>query len=106
MQTGAGIVTAQGLEMWGTSQVAISIALAKAGVSVRILDADHNIPLHLLDSLDRLPSRVAHLHYHWLFEDDATLSLDRVLPLAPPQREWLRERLPLSGKMVATAQNV
>jgi hypothetical protein len=97
MPTGAEFVTAQGLEMWGTSQAAISIASAKAGISIRVLDAAHNVPLHLLDSLDAVPARIVHLHYHWLFDNplEPNPALDGRLHLTPAQGDWLRERLSL-----------
>jgi hypothetical protein len=83
--------------MWGTSQAAISIAAAKSGLSVKMLDTGYNIPLHLLDRLDALPSRIIHVHYHWLFGGGFELNpiLDGRLPLTSVQKEWLRERLPL-----------
>jgi glycosyltransferase involved in cell wall biosynthesis len=106
MRTGAAIVSPKGFEMWGTSQAAISIALTKTQSAVRILDSSHNIPLHMFDSLDPLPSRIVHLHYHWIFADDSqpNPALDGRLPLTSCQRDWLRQRLPLTDGMPAAAE--
>jgi hypothetical protein len=95
MRTGAEMVSPKGVEMWGTSQAAISIALTKMKTSARILDPGHNIPLHLFGSLDLPADRIVHLHYHWLFDDpsEPNPALDGRLHLRPIQRDWLRERL-------------
>lgn len=107
IRTGAEIVTARGFEMWGTSQAAISIAAAKSGLSVRMLDKSHNIPLHLIEDLETLPERTVHVHYHWLFADrlHAEPILSERLPLTIAQKVWLGERLPFpSPKAVHEVQ--
>ena len=99
MASGSGLVSTPGLQMWGTTQAAFSLAMAKLGRTVRILDPGANVPLHMIDELDQLPARIVHLHYHWLFADDPDKNpaLDGRLPLNPEQTAWLRARLPLGS---------
>jgi len=103
MRTGSGQVSPAGHEMWGTTQAAISLAVARLGSTVRNLAPDDNIPLHLWHRLDPLPERVAHLHYHWLFADAGACAAALAgLPLRPEQAAWLRSRLPLGTADLAT----
>lgn len=97
MRSGSGPVSIAGHEMWGTTQAAISLAVAKLAGTVGILDAGANVPLHMMDDLDTQPMSVVHLHYHWLFEADrdSNPAFDSRLGLPPEQMAWLRQRLPL-----------
>jgi len=97
MRTGSGPVPAAGKEMWGTTQAALSLAVAKLGGTVRILDAGANVPLHMINRLAPLAAPVVHLHYRWFFEhdNDSNPALDGRIALRPDQMAWLRSRLPL-----------
>jgi len=98
LRTGTGIVPPSGWEWWGTSQAAISIALAKMQRPLRILHPGYNVPLHLFDELDAPAEPIVHVHYHWLCTDpgEPNPMFDTRLPLTGGHREWLRERLPLA----------
>jgi hypothetical protein len=99
---GAGTVGARGYAWWGTSQAAISIAAARLSGTRRLLDAGHNVPLHLISRVDQPPQRAAHLHYHWLFADQGGAEgvIERLPSLGVADSGWLRERLPLVPRMV------
>lgn len=95
MQSSAGLISAEGAEWWGISQAALSIAIAKARLPVRILDTRYNVPCHLLEDLDPGARQVIHAHYHWLFfnglEDDPTFGGRLIVEGATA--EWLRQQL-------------
>jgi hypothetical protein len=91
IRSGAGQVSPEGSQFWGTSQAAISLALTAMNMSMRILGQDHNVPVHMLDEFSEPLLRVTHLHYHWMFAAD---SVDRVLQhlnifVTADQRNWL-----------------
>ncbi len=96
--TGAGEVPAEGGEYWGSSQAALSLAIAHSGGRARILPASHNVPLHFFDSLAMPQQAPVHLHYHWLLsggEHSGDALFDPRLMLAHHTVEWLRRRVPL-----------
>jgi hypothetical protein len=64
IKSGAGPVSPEGSQFWGTSQAAISLALAAMNMPIRILGQDHNVPVHMLDEFSEPLLRVTHLHYH------------------------------------------
>lgn len=66
VNAGAGSPSANGAQWWGVSQIAFSLATAKLGCTVGLLDKAHNIPVHITDVAQDRP---IHLHYHSLLED-------------------------------------
>jgi hypothetical protein len=97
-KTGAGQIDREASEYWGTSQAALSLAIAAGAGSARILPASHNLPLHFFDSLPPPAAPPVHIHYHWLCsegEQSSNPMLDGRMVLATETVEWLRERVPL-----------
>ena len=97
-RAGAGWVEPVAARLWGSNQAALSLAIWSTSRRVRELPATYNYPLHLHD---RIPPTLAdvifpdlvHVHYHWLFAEDAlpTNPLFHASgPLSAGQRTWLR----------------
>jgi hypothetical protein len=104
---GHGMVGIEGGKYWGSSQASLSLAITALGLSVRMLPASQNFPLHFYDILSaELEAGVlpvpAHVHYHHLF-------------LAPPGRNpiltgkpgfppgaarWLRQRIHAGKRLI------
>jgi hypothetical protein len=63
-QIGAGWVSREGAQFWGTSQAAISLALTATNTPLRILDRDHNVPVHMLDDFSEPVLGPIHIDYH------------------------------------------
>jgi hypothetical protein len=98
MRTGTGFLQGPATAYWGTSQAAFSLAAVAARYAVRILPPAYNFPLHSLgDMRSGIPSRLIHLHYHWLFADPdaADQVADARLGLPEATIAWLQARLPL-----------
>jgi hypothetical protein len=92
LQAGSGPVSAEGFKFWGTSQAAISMALAATNMPIRILDHDHNVPVHMMDEFSGPVRCPIHLHYHWMFAAANTASQvlqHKNLVLSTDQRTWL-----------------
>jgi hypothetical protein len=97
---GSGWISAEGMEYWGTSQAALSLAIAAENQTVRVLDKTYNYPLHLIGQLPPPAETPIHVHYHALFTAGEAASnplLDGRVPLPPDTAEWLRGRLPLAA---------
>lgn len=92
-QAGAGPVSREGAQFWGTSQAAISLALAAMNIPARILSRDHNAPLHMLNDFSEPLLCPVHLHYHWMFaaKKFGRLLGHKNLCLLHSQKVWLAE---------------
>jgi hypothetical protein len=90
-RAGAGPVSAEGAQFWGTSQAAISLALAATNTPVRMLGRDHNVPVHMLDDFSEPLLRPVHLHYHWMFTAGTAEQVlkHKKLGLSTDQKSWL-----------------
>jgi hypothetical protein len=97
MKSGSGPVSPAGRKSWGLTQAALSLAVAKLGGTVGQMDGGTNIPMHLLERIEPPPTRVTHLHYHWIFagDNDNNPVFNGRLALRPDQAGWLRAHLPL-----------
>ncbi|HEY1474183.1 MAG TPA: hypothetical protein VGF53_08885 [Pseudolabrys sp.] len=99
IEAGSGLVSPTGWKLWGLTQAALSLAVAKLGGTIGLLDDGSNVPLHMVEQLDPPPSRFLHVHYHSMFAGDDRIgpALERLaLPLE--QDAWLRRRLPLASR--------
>jgi hypothetical protein len=97
-KTGAGHVDTEASEYWGTSQAALSMAIAAGGSCARILSASHNVPLHSFDCLPLSAEPPVHIHYHWLCSEGQVSSnpmLDGRMLLLLETVVWLKQRVPL-----------
>lgn len=94
----AGLVAS---EFWGSSQAALSVAIASRAEDVLMYDSSYNVPLHLLvppeGEASDWPSRdPALVHYHWLAEPAHRAVLVRVLEDLETNHEfrsWLAPQL-------------
>ncbi len=90
-------------EFWGSSQAALSAAIATQASELLIYDDRYNIPLHLLqpDSSNRVAWPYCEpvlLHYHWLTQPEhrsALLSIIRCFRISDAWLRWLSEQLDL-----------
>jgi hypothetical protein len=95
-----GPVGREASEWWGSSQAALSVAIAARAPDVRIYDPTYNVPVHLLleanesvrsDAVDPVL-----IHYHWLLAPERRSSFERILSVLQTRGEfaaWLGERL-------------
>lgn len=96
-----GAVGEEASEWWGSSQAALSVAIASRTSDVHTYDARYNIPLHnLVDPRQPWPLRGEPilLHYHYLAEPSYQPHLRQVLErlgVAPAARRWIEARLAL-----------
>jgi len=103
-RAGAGWVEQAASRLWGSNQAALSLAIWSTTRQVKELPPTYNYPLHLHDHVDRAVAKsvfpkLLHLHYHWLFAEDALSTNPLFLrggPLSVDQRNWLRSATPLS----------
>jgi hypothetical protein len=102
-RTGAGWVDPETGRYWGSSQVAMSLAIWGTTRRVRELPATYNYPLHLHDRVDEAVSRdvfpnLVHAHYHWTLARDSIAQNPLFAPSGPlrtGQRAWLRSTTPI-----------
>jgi hypothetical protein len=102
-RAGAGWVEPAAGKLWGSNQAALSLAIWSATRRVEELPPTYNYPLHLHDRIDPVSfgsifPNLLHVHYHWLFAEDALPNNPLFLshgPLKPDQRDWLRSATPL-----------
>ena len=99
--TGEVLGAARGL--WGSNQVALSLAMWSTTRRVQALEPSYNYPLHLHAELGdrgiRDFDRLRHVHYHWLFDPDAAAENPLLAPgstLSTEKVAWLRARTPLA----------
>jgi hypothetical protein len=99
-RTGAGPVPANVAKLWGSSQVALTVAVWSRTRRVVVLPPTYNVPLHRLDRMpDGMTAAFAtavHVHYHWLLDPGEPLDPLRARsdsPLNPEQRSWLTTAL-------------
>ncbi|HLM81621.1 MAG TPA: hypothetical protein VK302_13460 [Terriglobales bacterium] len=90
-----GYVGREAAEFWGSSQAALSAAIAAQASELLIYDDRYNIPLHLLKP--NCSNRVAWphcepilLHYHWLAQPEHRASLLRAVRCFRISDAWLR----------------
>lgn len=95
-----GPVGREASEWWGSSQAALSVAIAALAPDVRIYDATYNVPVHLLPEAGEAVRRDAVdpilIHYHWLLAPEWRDSFERILAALQARGEfqdWLHERL-------------
>lgn len=101
VRASTGLVSHVASEFWGSSQAALSAAIARHAESLLIYGAEYNIPLHLLAPDDRgAPAWPACdpvlIHYHWLAQPDHhAMLLQRLarLHVSDAVLAWLSERL-------------
>ncbi len=103
-RTGTGWIEPAAGRLWGSNQAALSLAIWHTTQRVRELPPTYNYPLHQHERIDPVLAaavfpNLVHVHYHWLFEEDALpanpLFLDSV-PLSISQRDWLRSATPIA----------
>lgn len=102
-RAGAGWVEPGAGKLWGSNQAALSLAIWSTSRRVRELPPTYNYPLHLHDQVDpdlakTIFPHLVHVHYHWLFAEDALPANPLFLPSGPlsvEQRDWLRSVTPL-----------
>jgi hypothetical protein len=98
-----GYVGREASEFWGSSQAALSAAIAAQASELLIYDERYNIPLHLLrpDSANRVAwprCEPILLHYHWLTQPQYRsdlLSTVRCFKVSDAWLGWLSARLEL-----------
>ncbi len=96
-----GYVGREAAEFWGSSQAALSAAIAARASELLIYDDRYNIPLHLLkpDCSNRVAWRHCEpilLHYHWLAQPEhraSLLSAVRCFRISDAWLRWLSEQL-------------
>jgi len=102
-RAGAGWVDPATGTLWGSNQAALSLAIWSATRRVRQLPLTYNYPLHLHDKIAPVLvqstfAHLVHVHYHWLFEEDA-LPMNPLFqafgPLSVEQQSWLRSMTPI-----------
>jgi hypothetical protein len=110
VRSSTGAVEAQASRMWGSNQAALSLAVWSTTRRVLTLDPTYNYPLHLHEALgDRRArdlDRLVHVHYHWLFDKDASAHNPLTAPestLAAEKTDWLRARTPLRSPRAGRA---
>jgi hypothetical protein len=90
-------------KLWGSNQATLSLAIWSTSKRVQQLPPTYNYPLHLHDRVDPVLAwtvfpHLVHLHYHWLFSEDALPANPLFLPSGPlssGQRDWLRSAIPI-----------
>jgi hypothetical protein len=103
LRSGAGRVEPAARQLWGSNQAALSLAIWSTTGRVRHLSPTYNYPLHQHDSIAPAFRQVifpnlVHVHYHWLFAEDALRANPLLLqpgPLSSSQRRWLDSALPI-----------
>jgi hypothetical protein len=103
-RSGAGWVEPAEGKLWGSSQAVLSLAIWSTSRRVRELPPTFNYPLHQHKLIDPVLAQavfphLVHVHYHWLFADDALAANPIFLPSGPlsvGQRKWLRSVTPLA----------
>lgn len=102
-RSGAGWVEAEAGTLWGSNQAALSLAIWSTSQRVRELPPTYNYPLHLHARIDPVLTRtvfphLVHVHYHWMFAEDALPANPLFLPSGPlsaDQQDWLRSATPI-----------
>jgi hypothetical protein len=102
-RAGAGWVEPAVGKLWGSNQAALALALWSTTRRVQELPAIYNYPLHLhhrlaADLTKQVFPQLLHVHYHWLFAEDAIATNPLFLPDGPltaEQQDWLRRVTPL-----------
>ena len=102
-RSGTGWVGVEASKLWGSNQAALSLAIWSTSRRVQQLPPTYNYPLHLHDRVDPVLARtvfphLVHLHYHWMFAEDALPANPLFLPSGPlssDQRDWLRSATPI-----------
>jgi hypothetical protein len=102
-RAGAGWVEPAVGKLWGSNQAALSLAIWSASRQVKELPPTYNYPLHLHNQIDPVSARATfpnllHVHYHWLFAEDALEANPLFFPDGPlsvDQRNWLRSSTPI-----------
>jgi hypothetical protein len=96
-----GAVGREASEWWGSSQAALSVAIASTTTGVHLYDERYNIPLHILAERGRSWPMAAGfepilLHYHHLAEAPYRAQLRQALRrvrCSPDVVRWVEERL-------------
>jgi hypothetical protein len=102
-RAGAGWVEPAVGKLWGSNQAALSLAIWSTSQRVQELPPTYNYPLHLHNQIgpkwaQTIFPNLLHVHYHWLFAEDALATNPIFLPEGPlsdEQRDWLRLSTPL-----------
>ena len=102
-RAGAGWVEPPAGILWGSNQAALSLAIWSSTQRVDELPATYNYPLHKHHELDPPLARallpdLVHVHYHWLFAQDALADNPLLAPggpLSADQHDWLSELTPI-----------
>jgi hypothetical protein len=111
IRSSIGAVAARASRMWGSNQAALSLAMWSTTRRVLTLEPTYNYPLHLHEDLGERGVRdfnqLVHVHYHWLFEPNASADNQLTAPtstLAADKIAWLRTRTPFSSLRVESAR--
>jgi hypothetical protein len=103
-RAGAGWVDPAVGTLWGSNQAALALAIWSTTRRVRELPPTYNYPLHQHAQIDpalaqTVFSKLVHVHYHWLLDEDALPTNPLFLPspagpLSTRQQNWLRPKAP------------
>jgi hypothetical protein len=102
-RAGAGWVEPAVGKLWGSNQAALSLAIWSTTRRVKELPPVYNYPLHLHNQITPVLAQdifphLLHVHYHWLFAEDALAINPLFLPAGPlslDQLDWLRSATPI-----------